>query len=259
MPIIEPHDPNLPHSQGDVLQGVSLFITKESWSEAGGEVKKTAHKLCLIISRPCVVGHKPSAVVAAIEKMADNVPRDVETFEDILGFLTDLRDGTDSPDVFYLGQVPGFDGRFGARLDSLHTIQIPPEAEQRAFIDQKRVGRLHIDFVRDLHTRIFRAFASLGFDDHRWMSTQDLNWMVARGRSEVHDAQSAVEAATAALLSAQARGFRNDGEKRQLEKAVTDAQATLEELRPKVTPFEEELTRRQQPPAAQVEPRSEGA
>jgi hypothetical protein len=27
--------------------------------------------------------------------------------------------------VFYLGQVPGFEGRFGARLDSLHTIQIP--------------------------------------------------------------------------------------------------------------------------------------
>jgi hypothetical protein len=28
-------------------------------------------------------------------------------------------------------------------------------------------------FVRDLHTRIFRAFATLGFDDHGWMSTQD--------------------------------------------------------------------------------------
>jgi hypothetical protein len=252
MPIIEPHDPNLPLSQGDVLQGVSLFITKDSGEEAGGEAKKTAHRLCLIISRPCVLGHKPNAVVAAIEKMADNVPREVVTFEDILGFLTDLRDGTDSPDVFYLGQIPGHEGRFGVRLDSLHTIQIPAEAEQRAFTDAKRIGRLHIDFVRDLHTRIFRAVATLGFDDHRWMSTQDLSWMVARGRSEIHDAQSAVEAAECAVHSARARGFRNEGERRQLEKALKDAQTALDELRPKLTPFEEELTRRQQPPPAQA-------
>ncbi len=251
MPIIELPDPNVSLSQGDVLQGVSLFITKESWSGAGGEAKKTSHKLCLVISRPCVVGHKPNVVVAAIEKMADSVPRDVETFEDILGFLTDLRDGPDTPDVFYLGQIPGFEGRFGARLDSLHTIQVPPEAEQRAFTDQKRVGRLHIDFARDLHTRIFRAFALLGFDDHRWMSTPDLDWMVARGRSEIHEAQSAVEGAAAAVLSAQAQGFRNDREKQQLEKAVADAQAKLDELKPSVAPFEEELTRRRQDTATQ--------
>src|SRR5947209_7123743 len=118
MPIIEPPDPQLPLSQGDVLKGVALFITRETWAEAGGEYKKTSHRLCLVISRPCVVGHKPNAVVAAVEKMEDNVPRDVETFKDILDFLTDLRDAPDSPDVFYLGQVPGFDGRFGARLDS---------------------------------------------------------------------------------------------------------------------------------------------
>lgn len=252
MPIIEPHDPSLPLSQGDVLRGVSLFITKESWTEAGGEAKKTPHKLCLIVSRPCVVGHKFNAVVAAIEKMADNVPRDVETFEDILGFLTHLRDGADSPDVFYLGQIPSYEGRFGACLDSLHTIQIPAEAEQRAFTDAKRIGRLNIDFVRDMHTRIFRVFATLGFDDHRWMSTQDLSWMVARGRSEIHDAQSAFEAANSAVLSAQARGFRNEGERRQLEKALTDAQTALDALRPKVRPFEEELTRRQQPPQGQA-------
>jgi len=238
MPIIELPDPNLPLAQGDILKGVSLFLTKESWAEGGGEQKKTTHKLCLILSRPCVVGHKPNAIVAAIEKMQDNVPREVETFEDILAFLTDLRDGSDSPDVFYLGQVPSFEGRFGARLDSLHTIQIPPETEQRAFTDQKRIGRLPIDFARDLHTRIFRAFATLGFDDHSWMSTADLNWLVSRGRKEVADAESTVQTARTALHAGQARGFKNDAEKRQLEKAVTDAQTKLDGLRLRVGPYE---------------------
>ncbi len=118
MPIIEPADVQLPLSQGDILKDVCLFVTKDTWEEPGGESHKTAHKLCLMISRPCVIGHKPYVVVAAIERMGDNVPRDVESFEDILNFLTDLRDGPNSPDVFYVGQVPGYEGRFGARLDS---------------------------------------------------------------------------------------------------------------------------------------------
>jgi hypothetical protein len=248
MPIVEPPVPDLPLSQGDVLRGVTLSITRESWAAAGGEPKKTSHPLCLIISRPCVVGHKPNAVVAAVQKMTDNVPGDVVTFDDICDFLTELRDGADSPDVFYLGQVPGFDGRFGARLDSLHTIQIPGAAEQRAFTDQKRVGRLHGDFCRDLHTRIFRAFATLGFDDHSWMSDHDLSWAVARGRHELLEAQSTVERARASLLAAQAQGFRNDGEKRQLEKAVTDAQGKLEELTSRLKPYIEEQAKRQQAP-----------
>jgi hypothetical protein len=195
------------------------------------------------------VGHKPNAIVAAIEKMADNVPREVETFDDILGFLTDLRDGSDSPDVFYLGQIPGHQGRFAARLDSLHTIQIPAEPEQRAFTDSKRIGHLHIEFIRDLHTRIFRAFATLGFDDHRWMSTNDLNWLVSRGRREVHDAEGAVENARTSLLAGEAQGFRHPSEKQKLQGAVTDAQSRLDKLRAQIVPYETEFATRQQPPA----------
>jgi hypothetical protein len=181
--------------------------------------------------------------------MADHVPRDVITFEDILGFLTDLRDGPDSPDVFYLGQVPGYEGRFGARLDSLHTIQIPQESEQRAFTDQKRVGRLHIDFIRDLHTRLFRAFATLGFDDHRWMSTQDLNWMVSRGRQEILDARSALESVRTALHAAEAQGIRHQSERQKLEATIANAQTKLDDLVAQVTPYEAELESRQpQPP-----------
>jgi len=246
MPIIEPSVPDLPISQGDVLRGVALFTTKESWAENGGDHKQTNNKLCLVISRPCVAIHKSTTIVAAIEKMQDSTPRDVVTFDDILAFLTDMRDGADSPDHFYLGQIPGFEGRYSARLDSLHTIQIPPENEQRAFTDKKRVGRLHIDFARDFHVRMFRAFATLGFDDARWMSTDDLGWMVARGNSEVLDAQAAVEKANTALFAARARAFKNEHESRQLEKAVTDAKTKLTELVEKVSPHKAELEKRLQ-------------
>lgn len=248
MPIIEPAIPERPLSQGDVLKGVALFTTKDSWAEAGGEPKRTTHKLCLVISRPCVVGHKPNALVAAIEKMADNVPGDVKTFADVRDFLTDLRDGSDSPDVFYLGQVPGFDGRFAARLDSLHTVQIPEEANQRNFTDQKRIGRLNEDFVRDLHVRLFRAFGTLGFDDHRWMSTQDLGWLVARGRQEIHEARAALEDARTQLLGAEARGFRHSSEKQKLEAVVASAEKTLADLTGQVAPYETEFTSRARSP-----------
>lgn len=248
MPIIEPPDPGLPISQGDILQGVNLFIIKDGWMELGGEQKGTKHKLCLIISRPCVVGHKPNAIVAAIEKMADNVPREVKAFEDIVDFLTTLRGGADSPDVFYLGQIPGFDGRFGARLDSLHTVQIPPANEQGAFTDEKRVGRLHGDFVRDLHTRIFQAFAVLGFDDDRWMSTQDLKWAVAQGEKDLLEAKAVVQTARTALLAGEAQGFQSLSAKQALEANITAAQAKLDQLRPRVEPYEIELASRSQLP-----------
>jgi hypothetical protein len=246
MPIIEPPIPDRSLTQGDVLKGVTLFLTKESTATAGGEHQKTSHKLCLVISRPCVVGHKPNAIVAAIEKMQDNVPDDVKTFKDIRDFLTDLRDGEGAPDVFYLGQVPGFEGRYSARLDSLHTIQIPDAAHMRAFTDQRRVGRLHDDFVRDLHTRIFRAFSTLGFDDDRWLSTQDLTWMVSRGQQEILEAEAALQSARTALSGAEAQGIKHPTERTKMENAITKAQTTLNELRQQVAPYAAELQARQQ-------------
>jgi hypothetical protein len=45
-----------------------------------------------VLSRPCVIGHKPTALVAAVQEDTDRVPKEVQPFEDILDFLTDLRD-----------------------------------------------------------------------------------------------------------------------------------------------------------------------
>ncbi len=251
MPIIEVPAPDLPLSQGDVLKDVRLFLTQECWAEAGGDALKTPHKLCLVVSRPCVVGHKPHAIVAAVERFADRVPREVETFDDIRDFLTDLRDGTDAPDVFYLGQLPGYDGRFGARLDSMHTVQLPGDCEAlRRFAHEKRIGRLHIDFARDLHLRIFRAFASLGFDDYRWTSTEDLRWLVSRGRSEKTSAETALRDTETALHAAQAQGFKHPNERQHLERAVAAAQEAVLRLGAQLTPYEAELAARNPPQAS---------
>jgi hypothetical protein len=174
------------------------------------------------------VGHKPHAIVAAVERYADRVPRDVETFDDIREFLTDLRDGT----------------------DSLHTVELPEGDEAlHPFIQQKRIGRLNIDFARDLHLRIFRAFASLGFDDHRWMSTEDLRWLVSRGRSEKTSAETALRDAETALHAAQAQGFKNPNERQHLERTVAAAQEALLRLGTQLAPYEAELLSRIPPEA----------
>jgi len=49
----------------------------------------------------------------------------------------------------------------------------------------RRTLTLHPDFARDLHMRVLGAFASLGFDDHSWLSTEDLRWLVTQGQTDI--------------------------------------------------------------------------
>jgi hypothetical protein len=167
MPILELPRPDTPLTQGDILSGVQLFLTREGWTDTGGEPARSPAKLCLVLSRPCVAAHKKQVVVAAIEKFPDNTPKGLDSFDKVLDFLTGLRDGGSSPDLFYLGQLPERTGRFCGRLDALFTIDVPADAQTRkAFLGERRLATLHPDFARDLHLRLFNAFASLGFDDH---------------------------------------------------------------------------------------------
>lgn len=114
MPIVEPTSPSSALTQGDILRGVTLFSTKECWNEKSGEVAKAPFKLCLIISRPCNASHKPHIIVAGVEKYPDDMPREIDTFSKVLDFMIGARDGTSSPDVFYLGHLPGLSGRYCA-------------------------------------------------------------------------------------------------------------------------------------------------
>ncbi len=125
MPMTELPSPDAPLTQGDILQGVSLFATSEGWLPAGGAASRVPFKLCLVLSRPCVAAHKPKLTVAGVEKYSESVPRGVDRFDLVLEFLLGARDGREATDVFYLGQLPGRNGRYCARLDSLHTIEVP--------------------------------------------------------------------------------------------------------------------------------------
>src|SRR5438270_13950224 len=120
MPIIEPARSGAPLTQGDLLSGITLYATKGSWDEKGGQASVVKSELCLVLSRPGVAAHKKHVVVAAVAKFPDSVPKNIDSFDKVLDFLTGARDGGSSPDVFYLGQLPGRNGRFCARLDSSH-------------------------------------------------------------------------------------------------------------------------------------------
>ncbi len=191
MPIIEPPGDSETLSQGDVLSGVNLFTTKGGWEGDSGKSAKFSQQLCLVLSRPCVVEHKPTIVVAAVDEYQSDVPKSgMDSFKKVKVFLENMRDGGRSRDTFYLGQLPEKSGRFCARLDAIFTIQVPPAPDQLPKLLKKRIGSLNPDFVRDLHIRLFASFASLGFHDQNWLSDDDLNWLVGAATSELANMDS---------------------------------------------------------------------
>jgi hypothetical protein len=239
MPIIEITSPGSPLSQGDILKDVTLFVTGEVSSTSSGVPLASPHNMCLVLSRPCGIEHKSSLIVASVAKLKDDVPRELDTFAKVQSFLTGLRDGLSSPDIFYLGQLPTLAGRYGARFDNLHIIQIPPTGTERdAFVGSKRIAGLHVDFTRDLHVRLFRAVSSLGFDDDGWLSDADLEWLLSRGRADLKAAQAKTQDLIAQRASQEAKGGPFDV--KQLRASETSEQAIAEGL----APYEEEGKRR---------------
>jgi len=240
MPIIEPSPANSQQLlQGDILQGVGLYATACSWRDDGGESAKAPHKLCLVLSRPCVAMHKRTVVVAGIKKYSDAVPKDAKSFKQVREFLTNVRDGVGSPDLFYLGQLPEREGRFCARLDELYCVQVPPKPETLSiFLRERRIGTLHAEFARDLHIRVFMAFASLGFSDESWLPDRDLDWLVQAGNREISEAEVELNKAMQEKASQEADGKTYRGETENLERRVAS-------LRSQVQPYVDEKSRRE--------------
>ena len=111
MPIIQTPAADGPLTQGDVLSGIALFATKASWEDKGGQAALARFDLCLVLSRPCVAAHKKHVAVAGVAKYPDAVPKGIDSFDKVLDFLSGTRDGLAPPDIFYLGQLPGYTGR----------------------------------------------------------------------------------------------------------------------------------------------------
>jgi len=227
MPIIEPEHSDSPLDQGDLLRGVKLFVTSRTDSVDGGEATPLETSYCLVISRPCVIAHKPTIIVAAVEKYKANIPDGIDTFRKVKSFLEGLRNGEGAPDQFYLGQLPGDDeqGRFAAKLDSIQTIRVSSKPEDRdRFVKKHRFARLHEDFQRDLHSRLFQAFSVLGFDDIQWYSLPDLKYLVQVGRAEILRLESQLGLQTALQ---EAEGDKNK-QRDVLTKQIAESQKQLE-------------------------------
>jgi len=249
MPIIETNIPDESAlTQGDILRDINLYFTCNTWSDKGGPARRLPNCFSLVISRPCVVAHKKTILVCAIEKFTDGVPEEAKTLEERCAFLTELRDGSGSPDRFYLGHLPNEKtGRFYARLDSLHTIMLPEADNLVALLKKHRVARLSVDFSRDLHIRVFTAVASLGFDDHGWYSTEDLNWVVASGLVALQELTLDLSKKEAALAGFVAQGFKNPQQQANLEAEVQRVREKISAMKGILAPYEAESAKRKSP------------
>jgi hypothetical protein len=249
MAIIESIAESEPFSQGDIFQGIKLYASRDCSQPDDDKAKKLDHPFCLVVSRPCNCLHKNHVIVVPVEKLKDGIPKDANTFSSLMDFLVSLRDGYDSPYVFYLGEIDSYDGRFVARLDSFHTVKFPSEPTVLfEFVRDNRVGRLHVDFIRDLHLRIFRAFASLGFDDFGWFSDKDLNLAVSRGQADLAAAEAEVHGAQASM---HAQEFANRPAD---EKRLGNAESSLNKIKKSLEPLLREQEKRKSKSTAPPEP-----
>ncbi len=254
MPIIEAVDARSPLTQGDVLAKVSLRATGPPWDADSSSTETLPNSLCLVISRPCVAQHESAVVAAAIDHYTHEKPSAFEDFDEAIHFYRNLRDGLASPDLFYIGQLDGHAGSLCARLDSLHTVKVPKAKTQREqFIVDKRVGRLSPDFARDLHLRLFRSYASLGFDDHVWFTTDDLKAVVQFGERDLTSIKAEIRTHEARIqsLASQGEGHESDisGLKKQLAK-LTDKHSKISK---QLDPYWTELLNRTPPTAAHMQ------
>jgi len=235
MPILKEPSHDAPLTQVDILKGLALFATEANWEEDGGSHYRVKSPLCMVISRPCAAIHRPQILVAEIEKIQAPLPKDLNTLEKVRRALEELRDGLGSPDRFYLGQeIPSFSvqGRFFARLDSMHTVKVPSSGKLAEFLRIHRTATLAEEFRRDLHRRIFSSVATLGFDDHGWYPSQDLEWVIAVGKKELSEIEAQISAKEAEMKKNVASGdsHKNEPLTRDIDKLSTKANEIRQEL-----------------------------
>ena len=230
MAIIDFVDDDSPLSQGDLLKDILLHVSKYKYSSyAAGEA---AAKICIVLSRPCVAAHKQTIVVASVEKFSPSIPEDAKkSFDHFKKFLEGARGGWNKPDLFYLGELREKDGRFCAKLDSIHTVEIPVSDinVRNEFLKKHRFARLSDSFIKDLHLRFFQAFASLGFDDSDWFCDSDLELLVTIGNDDL-------------VAAAKKDNFKHfEGKSVSTQNAAKE----IDQLKAKLKPYESELIRRQ--------------
>jgi hypothetical protein len=95
-----------------------------------------------------------------------------------------------------------------------------------------------------LHLRIFRAYASLGFDDYGWHSTEDLKAIVLVGERDIKKSEADLSTLEAQFQAGVSQGFGHESEKDKLTKELGKLKKKLDELKTKCAPYAAELSGR---------------
>ena len=240
-------------TQGDILQGLPFATTA-----ADGTLQQDADaRFLLVISRPCRSIRDPSVIVARVHEWKLDLPQlrqqiegskkaadgEKVTLDRMRRFLAGIRDGGQQTDTFYLGDLqPNSQHRFAADLGSLSTLRVPTESGARAeWIKRHRVGRLDIEFARDLHARVFNAIARLGFDDYGWFADPDLEIMITEGQKELAQLQTALAEARSAV---QRKSASNDPVPDPLNNDVKKRESALKAAEDQLAPYLAERDKR---------------
>jgi hypothetical protein len=241
MSILRKAEVESPLRQGDVLDD----IVTASLNEAGA-LASSAPGMVLVVSRNCKALRAASVIVARIRKFPlSELRHHADSTEKLIRFFETMRDGDGQPDTFYIGEIDHSSAdRYCVKFDQLHTINIPTDDEKRrAFLQKHRRFSLNGEFVHDLHQRLFRAFASLGFDDVQWYSDADLTLIVDAGGAERLKLQAEVAelknkisiSAVSAPMSKETEGHR---------KALAGAESKSKQLEELLGPLDAEVARR---------------
>lgn len=198
--------------QGDVLRDVPFLAVG---IDGAPEVDRKGQYV-LVLSRPCKALRDDVVVVAPVvpfplelAEIAKSGSSPAGGLERMRRLLSGLRDGIkvgDFSDALYLGAFEdGATRRFAAQLTTLCTARVPTESgERKSWVNARRVGRLHVEFLRDLHTRLLLTFTRLGFDDYEWYSDADLDVMITAGEAEILHLRTELVASEQAVQHRQA-------------------------------------------------------
>lgn len=202
MPIVHSVESQSSLTQGDILHECVVGFFN---SEGRAHIDHHAQYL-LVVSRPCKAVRDHLIVVAPIRQCPIDFTKIIKDhneapacLEHMRRFFAGIRDGArtfEFSDSFYLGDFDslrtpkeGLNTRYAADLTLLSTIQIPGSEtshERAEWIRNHRIGRLQIEFLRDLHLRIFTTFSRLGFEDVSWLSDVDLEIMITAAEHDIH-------------------------------------------------------------------------
>ncbi|WP_222932478.1 hypothetical protein, partial [Allochromatium humboldtianum] len=158
-----------------------------------------------------------------------------------------LRDGDGMPDVFYLGHFPDqATGRLAAKLDMLFSIKVPTnEKDRKDWVAKHRVATLSNDHRRHLHARIMLAFGREGFDDFAWWPDEDLKIAIVSGKQTLLEADKKRTELLSQYQSLCATFTDSDKKKKlSIETQQNNANATYDQAKKELAPFEDEWRRR---------------